>query len=43
MAAAVGYLGHDASMDIVGWLWVVSYVDTCRVLHQVIINTLPMR
>jgi hypothetical protein len=34
MAAAVGYLGHNASTDIVGWLWFVIYIGICQVLYQ---------
>jgi hypothetical protein len=43
MAAAVGHLGHNASMDIVGWLWIVIYVGICRVSYQAIGNTLPTK
>jgi hypothetical protein len=43
MAAAIGHLGHDASKDVVGWLWVVSNVRICRVLYQAIGNTLLTR
>jgi hypothetical protein len=43
MVAAVGYLGYNASMDIVGWLWVVIHVGIRRVLYQAINNTLPTR
>ena len=43
MAAAVGHLGHDASADIVSWLWVVIYVGICRVTYQAIGNTLTTR
>jgi hypothetical protein len=43
MAAAVVHLGHNMSTDIVGWLWVVIYVETCRVLYQAIGDTLPTR
>ncbi len=43
MAAAIGHLGHDASTDVVGWLWVVLYIGILRVLYQAIGNTLPMR
>jgi hypothetical protein len=39
MAAAIGHLGHDASMDVVGWLWVMSYIRIRRVLYQVIGDT----
>jgi hypothetical protein len=43
MVVAIGHLGHDALMDIVGWLWVVLYIRICRVLYQAIGDTLPMR
>jgi hypothetical protein len=43
MVAAIGHLGHDALTDVVGWLWVVSYVRIRRVLYQVFGNTLLMR
>ena len=43
MAAAIGHLGHDALMDIVGWLWVVLYIRICRVLYQAFGNTLLTR
>jgi hypothetical protein len=44
MAAAIGHLlVHDASTDIVGWLWVVSYVRIGRVLYQAISDTRLMR
>jgi hypothetical protein len=44
MAAAVGHLGHDALIDIVGsWLWVVSYVGIFGVLYHMIGNTFPSR
>jgi hypothetical protein len=43
MAAAISYLGHNASTDNVGWLWVVIYVGICRVLYQANGNTLSMR
>ncbi len=36
MAAAVGHLGHDVSTDVVGLLWVVSYVLICRVTYHTI-------
>ena len=38
MAAAIGHLGHNELTDVVGWLWVVSYVRISRVLYQVIGN-----
>ncbi len=34
MAATIGHLGHDLSMDIVGWLWAVLYVGICTVLYR---------
>jgi hypothetical protein len=43
MAAAVGHLGHDASTDVEGWVWVVIYVGISRVLYQAIGGTLPRR
>jgi hypothetical protein len=43
MAAAISHLGHDASTDIVGWLWVVLYVGIRRLLYQAIGDTLPTR
>jgi hypothetical protein len=43
MVAAIGHLGHDASMGVVGWLWVVLYVGIPRVLYQAIGNALPTR
>ncbi len=43
MVAAIGHLGHDVSTDVVGWLWVVSYIKICRVLYQVIGNSLLTR
>ncbi len=43
MAAAIGHLGHDALTDVVGWLWVVSYVRIYRVLYQAFGNTLLRR
>jgi hypothetical protein len=43
MAAAIGHLGHDALTDIVGWLWVVSYVEIRRVLYQAFGDTLLTR
>jgi hypothetical protein len=41
MAAAVSHLGHDAPMDVVGWLWVVIYVGIHRDSYQAIGGTLP--
>ena len=38
MAADVDHLGHDASTDIVGLLWVVSYVEIHGVMYQTIGN-----
>jgi hypothetical protein len=43
MAAAIGHLGHDVLTDIVGWLWVVSYVRIRRVLYQAFGETLLRR
>jgi hypothetical protein len=43
MVAAIGHLGHDVSTDVVGWLWVVSYIRIHRVLYQAFSNTLLMR
>ncbi len=43
MAAAIGQLGHNALTDVVGWLWVVSYVRILRVLYQAIGDTLLTR
>jgi hypothetical protein len=43
MAATIGPLGHDASTDIMGRLWVVSYVRIRRVLYQAFGNTLLTR
>ncbi len=43
MAAAIGHLGHYASTDVVGWLWVVSYVRIRRVLYQAIGDILLTR
>ncbi len=34
MVAAVDHFGNDASMDVVGLLWVVSYIGICRVMYQ---------
>ncbi len=43
MVAAISHLGHNASMDIVDWLWVVLYVGIHRVLYQAISDTLSTR
>ncbi len=43
MAANVGHLSHDVSTDVVGLLWVVSYVGTCKVMYQAIGNAYPTR
>ena len=43
MAAAIGHVGHDALTDVVGWLWVVSYIRIRRVLYQAIKDTLLTR
>ena len=36
MAAVVSNLHHDVSADVVGLLWVVSYVVIRRVVYQTI-------
>ena len=36
MAAVVSNLHHDVSKDVVGLLWVVSYVGIRRVVYQTI-------
>ncbi len=43
MVATIGHLGHAASTDVVGWLWVVSYVRIRRVLYQAFGDTLLTR
>ncbi len=43
MVAAVGHLGHDVSTDVVGLLWVVSYIGICRIMYQAIGNAYPTR
>jgi hypothetical protein len=43
MAAVVGNLHHNVSADVVGLLWVVSYVGICRVVYQTIGDASPMR
>jgi hypothetical protein len=43
IAAVIGHLGHDASTDIVGWLWVVLYVGIRRLLYQATGDTLLTR
>ena len=43
MAAVVGNLHHDVSTDIVGLLWVVSYVGIRRVVYQTIGDAYPTR
>jgi hypothetical protein len=43
IAAAIGHLGHNASTDVVGWLWVVLYVGICRLSYQANGDTLPTR
>jgi hypothetical protein len=43
IAAAIVHLGHDALTDVVGWLWIVSYVRISRVLYQAIGDTLLTR
>jgi hypothetical protein len=43
MAAAADHLGHDVSMDVVGLLWVVSYIGIHRVVYQTISDAFLMR
>jgi hypothetical protein len=43
IVAAIGHLGHDALMDVVGWLWVVLYVEILWLSYQAIDDTLPTR
>jgi len=43
MAAVVGNLRHDMSTDVVGLLWVVSYVAIRRVAYQTIGDASPTR
>jgi hypothetical protein len=43
MAAIVGCLRHDVSTDVMGLLWVVSYVGICRIVYQTIGNASPTR
>jgi hypothetical protein len=43
MAAVVGNLRHDVPTDVVGLLWVVSYVGICRVEYQTIGEASPTR
>jgi len=33
MVAAIDHLGHDVSTDIVGLLWVVSYIEIYRIVY----------
>ena len=41
MAAAVGNLRHEVLTDVVGLLWVVSYVGIRRLVYQTIGNASP--
>ena len=41
MAAVVGNLHHNVSTDVVGLLWVVSYVGIRRVVYQTLGDCLP--
>ncbi len=43
MAAAIGHLGYNVPTDVVGWLWVVSFVRIRRVFYQAIGDTLLTR
>jgi len=43
MAAIVGNLRHDVSTDIVGLLWVVSYVGIRSVVYQTLGYASPAR
>ena len=43
MATNAGHLGHDVSTDVVGLLWVVSYVGIVGVVYQTIGDASPMR
>ena len=43
MGAGVDYLGHGVLTDVVGLMWVVSYIRICRVMYQTIGKTFPMR
>jgi len=43
MAAVVSNLHHDVSKDVVGLLWVVSYVGIRRVVYQTIGDASPMK
>ena len=41
IAADVNHLGHDASTNIVGLLWVVSYVEIRREMNQTACDATP--
>jgi len=41
--ADVDHLGHDASTEILGLLWSLSYVGTCRAMYQTIGNAFSRR
>jgi hypothetical protein len=43
MAAGVGNLRHNVSTDVVGLLWVASYIGIHRVVYQTIGDASPMR
>ena len=43
MTADVDHLGHDALTDVVGLLWVVSYVEIHRVMYQTIGDAFLLR
>ena len=43
IAAAISYFRFDLLTDVVGWLWIVSYVGIRRLLYPAIGNTLPTR
>ena len=43
MAAVVGNLHRDVLTDVVGLLWVVSYIGIHRVAYQTIGDASPMR
>jgi len=43
MAADVDHLGHNVSTDIVGLLWVMSYIGIHREMYQTIGNAFQTR
>jgi hypothetical protein len=43
MATAIGHLGHNELMVVVGWLWDVLYLGIHMVSYQLIGDTLPTR